>query len=305
MSISHRTEPNAVKRIARDPVSRRKFFALTGGTGAAGALARGMRIRRRDVDQLEHDVVRRAGHGFAVRRGRPRDRQLRADARVPRDRVLQRRRQERTVQGRRPGADQAHRRGRAGARRRAHRDGEEARRRRRRRPRRRSSRSRTPSRCSSSRRRSRTSAPPPTSARRRTSRSPEILAAALSIHSVEGRHAAALNVAGRRGADPGRRVRASRPTCRKSSTPSSRSSSSDDGPDRTERKPNNSNARTDANGAPELAKVEVENLNRSAFLIRGMLAAGAVYGTAAVGPLVPQGVRPGRRRATSTSSTSR
>ena len=38
MSISHRTEPNAVKRIARDPVSRRKFFALTGGTGAAGAL---------------------------------------------------------------------------------------------------------------------------------------------------------------------------------------------------------------------------------------------------------------------------
>ena len=41
-----------------------------------------------------------------------------------------------------------------------------------------------------------------------------------------------------------------------------------------------------ANGAPELAKVEVENLNRSTFLIRGMLAAGAIYGSAAVSPLV-------------------
>ncbi len=38
MSISHRREPSAARRIARDPVSRRKFFALTGGTGAAGAL---------------------------------------------------------------------------------------------------------------------------------------------------------------------------------------------------------------------------------------------------------------------------
>ena len=36
----------------------------------------------------------------------------------------------------------------------------------------------------------------------------------------------------------------------------------------------------------ELAKIEVENLNRSTFLIRGLIAAGALYGTAAVTPLV-------------------
>ena len=39
-------------------------------------------------------------------------------------------------------------------------------------------------------------------------------------------------------------------------------------------------------GAPELAKIEVEGLNRSALLMRGVLAAGALYGTAAVTPLV-------------------
>jgi hypothetical protein len=31
-------EKSALKRIARDPVSRRRFFAISGGTGAAGAL---------------------------------------------------------------------------------------------------------------------------------------------------------------------------------------------------------------------------------------------------------------------------
>ena len=36
----------------------------------------------------------------------------------------------------------------------------------------------------------------------------------------------------------------------------------------------------------ELAKIEVEGLNRSALLMRGVLAAGALYGTAAVTPLV-------------------
>jgi rubrerythrin len=35
-----------------------------------------------------------------------------------------------------------------------------------------------------------------------------------------------------------------------------------------------------------LAKIEVENLNRSTFLMRGVLAAGALYGAAAAGPLV-------------------
>jgi rubrerythrin len=35
-----------------------------------------------------------------------------------------------------------------------------------------------------------------------------------------------------------------------------------------------------------LAKIEVENLNRSTFLMRGVLAAGAVYGAVAAGPLL-------------------
>ena len=38
--------------------------------------------------------------------------------------------------------------------------------------------------------------------------------------------------------------------------------------------------------APELAAVEVENMGRSAFLVRGALAAGALYGAAAVTPMV-------------------
>ena len=38
--------------------------------------------------------------------------------------------------------------------------------------------------------------------------------------------------------------------------------------------------------APELARVEVESLDRSAFLVRGALAAGAIYGATAVTPFV-------------------
>ena len=38
--------------------------------------------------------------------------------------------------------------------------------------------------------------------------------------------------------------------------------------------------------APELAAVEVENIDRSAFLVRGALAAGAIYGAAAMTPFV-------------------
>jgi rubrerythrin len=41
-----------------------------------------------------------------------------------------------------------------------------------------------------------------------------------------------------------------------------------------------------ANGSPELAKIEVESLNRSTLLMRGVLAAGALYGTAAISPMV-------------------
>jgi len=38
--------------------------------------------------------------------------------------------------------------------------------------------------------------------------------------------------------------------------------------------------------APELAAVEVQGMTRSAFILRGALAAGAVYGAGAVGPYV-------------------
>ena len=38
--------------------------------------------------------------------------------------------------------------------------------------------------------------------------------------------------------------------------------------------------------APELAAIEVEDLNRSAFLMKGVLAAGVIYGATAVSPLV-------------------
>jgi Ferritin-like domain len=39
---------------------------------------------------------------------------------------------------------------------------------------------------------------------------------------------------------------------------------------------------------PELAACEVHGITRSSFILRGALAAGAVYGTAAVGPFVTQ-----------------
>ena len=38
--------------------------------------------------------------------------------------------------------------------------------------------------------------------------------------------------------------------------------------------------------APELAAIEVENLNRSTLLVRGALAAGALYGATAVAPIL-------------------
>src|SRR5688572_27111804 len=65
------------------------------------------------------------------------------------------------------------------------------------------------------------------------------------------------------------------PTCRPSSTPSSRSWS----------KPA-TREKGDTKMSSELAKIEVENLNRSTFLMRGVLAAGAIYGTAAISPMV-------------------
>jgi rubrerythrin len=53
---------------------------------------------------------------------------------------------------------------------------------------------------------------------------------------------------------------------------------------------------TDTNqSAPELAAVEIESMDRSAFLLRGALAAGAVYGAASVGPLVRSAFATGRK----------
>ena len=43
---------------------------------------------------------------------------------------------------------------------------------------------------------------------------------------------------------------------------------------------------TNSTAAPELAALKVEGLTRSAFLVRGTLAAGAAYGLGAVGPYV-------------------
>ncbi len=38
MSVTRNPETSALRRVARDPLSRRKFLALTGGTGASAAL---------------------------------------------------------------------------------------------------------------------------------------------------------------------------------------------------------------------------------------------------------------------------
>ena len=45
--------------------------------------------------------------------------------------------------------------------------------------------------------------------------------------------------------------------------------------------------------APELAAVEVEGMSRSAFMVRGALAAGAAYGAAAVAPFVGKALAQG------------
>ena len=42
--------------------------------------------------------------------------------------------------------------------------------------------------------------------------------------------------------------------------------------------------------APELTAIQIEGMTRSTFMVRGALAAGAVYGTAAVGPFVKEAI---------------
>ena len=48
--------------------------------------------------------------------------------------------------------------------------------------------------------------------------------------------------------------------------------------------------------SPELAGVEVHGMTRSSFILRGALAAGAVYGASAVTPFVSQALAATRRR---------
>lgn len=50
---------------------------------------------------------------------------------------------------------------------------------------------------------------------------------------------------------------------------------------------------------PELAAIEVKGMTREAFLMRGAIAAGGVYGLSTVGPFVRQAMAQGA--ATSTS----
>ena len=123
--------PNAVRELAEDPTSRKKFLRMAGGTGVAASFAAFVAACGGD-DKSATGSKARGGHADgehvrhrAVRQGRSRHRELRADARVPRGPVLQRRRRERHAQGQDPRAGQELRRQRAGARRRAHRHGQE------------------------------------------------------------------------------------------------------------------------------------------------------------------------------------
>ena len=114
--------------------------------------------------------------------------------------------------------------------------------------------------------------------------SPEVLASALAIHSVEGRHAAALNTLLGDVDHPGRRLRqagrrADRPQVRR--TVPGRLNPRD----RRRRAMNKQQLQT-----PELAAVEVDveggDLSRSDVILKGALAAGAIYGSAMVSPFV-------------------
>ena len=194
--------PNAVRELAEDATSRKQFLRKAGGTGVAASLAAFIAACGGDSSRASSSIARRDRHGDgeqerhrAVRQGRSRHRQLRADARVPRGRLLREGRQQRHAQGQgaRP-RPQVRQRG-AGARRRAHRADQEGGR-----QAGRQAEGEVPARQRevdprSSPRPSRTSAPTPTSARPGNIQDKEILAAALSIHSVEARHASVLNLA--------------------------------------------------------------------------------------------------------------
>ena len=164
-----RTEENALTRVAKDPVSRRKFLAVGGGLAPlrSSPPAAATATRRRPRSAAAGAAT---GDRGKVRQGRRRHPQLRADPRVPGDGFLRRRGQERALQGLRPGDDQEVRRRGGRTRRRAHRLRQEARR-----QARAEAEDRIPAEerqvgARTGRRRSRTSAPRPIWARRRTSR---------------------------------------------------------------------------------------------------------------------------------------
>ena len=111
---------------------------------------------------------------------------------------------------------------------------------------------------------------------------PDILAAALAIHTVEARHAALLNTL--IGEDP---------------TPDGAFAVPADPTEVLEGSPavpqvvtarthkGDSKAMTDnTKAAPELENVQFEAIDRSSFLMKGVLAAGATYGAFAAGPIL-------------------
>ena len=186
------TAPSAIARAAKDPVSRRKFMALTGGSAAAAAF---LAACGSDSDSATTTSSAKPSGGERnrpVRQGRRRHPQLRAHARVPGDRLLRRRRQERALQGRRPGDDQEVRRGGGRTRRSADRGGQADGR---------QAGAGTENRIPPGQRQVGAGTGGTVEnlgaaaylGQAANIESPEVLASALAIHSVEGRHAAALN----------------------------------------------------------------------------------------------------------------
>ena len=95
----------------------------------------------------------------------------------------------------------------------------------------------------------------------------EILAAALSIHSVEARHASVLNLA--TGAKPA-------PGCVRHAGDGRR------GPQDRQAVPRHLAPK----GRIPMENIEIQGMSRGAFLVRGALATGAAYGAASVTPWV-------------------
>ena len=186
-------EKSAIARLASDPVSRRKFMTLTGGSTALAAFLAACGSDsstttstttqggsgKSETEQFGKGDIGILNYALTLE-------YLETAFYKDVD-------QERPLQGRRAGDDPEVRQRGGRTRRRPDRRGQAARR---------QAGARTENRipaeerqvgAASWRARSRTSAPLPTSARPANIKSPEVLASALAIHSVEGRHASALN----------------------------------------------------------------------------------------------------------------